>query len=103
MQRSLQLRTIIITRCFPIEHSSERTRAVTGIPEHQEMPAMNGVELAIALTKMSPGVKILLVSGQAGTSDILEESRQKGFEFPLLAKPIHPLKLIDSLNALKEK
>ena len=66
------------------------------------MPAMNGVQLAIALTKMSPGIKILLVSGQAGISDILEESRQQGFEFPLLAKPIHPLRLIESLNALKE-
>lgn len=35
------------------------------------MPAMNGVELAIAITKMLPSVKILLFSGQAGISDIL--------------------------------
>lgn len=66
------------------------------------MPAMNGVELAIALSKISPEIKILLVSGQAGISDILEESRRQGFEFQLLAKPIHPLKLIESLNAHKE-
>lgn len=64
------------------------------------MPAMNGVELAIALTKMYPATKILLFSGQAGIADILEESRLQGFEFPLLAKPVHPLKLVESLNAL---
>lgn len=66
------------------------------------MPAMNGVELAIRLTKMYPGIRTLLVSGQAGIADILDESRQMGFEFPLLAKPVHPLRLVESLNALKE-
>ena len=30
------------------------------------MPMMNGVELAIAITKMFPGTKVVLFSGQAG-------------------------------------
>ncbi len=66
------------------------------------MPAMNGVELAIALTKMYPAMRILLFSGQAGIADILEESRQLGFDFPLLAKPVHPLKLVESFKVLTE-
>jgi hypothetical protein len=45
--------------------------------------------------------KILLFSGQAGVTNILEESKAKGFEFPLLAKPIHPSKLIERLQNLK--
>jgi CheY-like chemotaxis protein len=65
------------------------------------MPAMNGVELAIAITKMYPTTKILLFSGQAGVTNILEESKAKGFEFPLLAKPVHPSKLIERLQNLK--
>lgn len=65
------------------------------------MPAMNGVELAIAITKMYPGTRILLFSGQAGIADILEESKAQGFEFPLLAKPVHPSKLIEGLKNLK--
>lgn len=65
------------------------------------MPGMNGVELAIAVTRIHPGTKILLFSGQAGISDILEESKAKGFEFPLLAKPVHPSRLIEGLNGLK--
>ena len=65
------------------------------------MPMMNGVELAIAITKMYPTTKILLFSGQAGIVNILEESKAKGFEFPLLAKPVHPLKLIERLQNLK--
>lgn len=66
------------------------------------MPAMNGMELAIAITKMYPVTKILLFSGQAGISEILEQSRAKGFEFPLLAKPVHPAKLIEGLRKLKD-
>jgi CheY-like chemotaxis protein len=66
------------------------------------MPVMNGVELAVTLTKMYPALRILLFSGQAGIANILEKSRQMGFEFPLLAKPVHPMKLVESLNALRE-
>jgi CheY-like chemotaxis protein len=66
------------------------------------MPAMNGVELAIAITKMYPVTKIMLFSGQAGISEILEQSKAKGFEFPLLAKPVHPAKLIEDLRKLKD-
>jgi len=62
------------------------------------MPAMNGVELAIAITKMYPATRIVLFSGQAGISEILEQSKAKGFEFPLLAKPVHPATLIESLR-----
>jgi CheY-like chemotaxis protein len=61
------------------------------------MPGMNGVELAIAITKIHPATKILLFSGQAGISEILEDSKAKGFEFPLLATPVHPTKLIERL------
>jgi CheY-like chemotaxis protein len=62
------------------------------------MPLMNGVELAIAVTKMHPGTKVVLFSGQAGISDILEEGHSQGYEFPLLAKPVHPLRLIETLK-----
>ena len=62
------------------------------------MPQMNGVELAIAIRKMYPETRILLFSGQAGISEILLSGRSQGFEFDLVAKPIHPLKLIEKLK-----
>jgi DNA-binding NtrC family response regulator len=64
------------------------------------MPAMNGVELAIAISKMYPVTKILLFSGQARISEILEQSKAQGFEFPLLAKSVHPAKLIEGVRKL---
>ena len=62
------------------------------------MPRMNGVELAIAISKMHPATRILLFSGQAGISEILMDGQRQGFEFELIAKPIHPLKLIEHLK-----
>ncbi len=62
------------------------------------MPRMNGVELAIAIRKMYPHARILLFSGQAGISEILLSGRNQGFDFDLVAKPIHPLKLIEKLK-----
>ena len=62
------------------------------------MPRMNGVELAIAIQRMLPAARIILFSGQAGISEVLLAGKEQGFEFELIAKPIHPLKLIERLK-----
>ena len=62
------------------------------------MPILNGVELAIAVRNRWPDTKILLFSGQAGTGDVLQYARKRGFEFELVPKPIHPEKLIQRLK-----
>jgi DNA-binding NtrC family response regulator len=59
---------------------------------------MNGVELAKAIRKMHPSTKILLFSGQVGVSEILLDAEQQGYYFELLAKPLHPAKLIERLR-----
>ena len=63
------------------------------------MPGMNGVELAIAIRKIHPQTKILLFSGQAGIAGILLEGKKQGHDFELVAKPIHPLKLIEKIKS----
>ncbi len=65
------------------------------------MPGMNGVELAIAVRKMYPSVKILLFSGQAGISEILDGAEERGYKFEVIAKPIHPGKLIQRIKDQK--
>jgi DNA-binding response OmpR family regulator len=62
------------------------------------MPFMNGVELAIAVRKMSANTRILLFSGHAESSDLLDEARMKGHKFDVVAKPIHPEKLMRLLR-----
>ncbi len=64
------------------------------------MPRMNGMELAITIRTIIPAIKILLFSGQVGISEILEAGQKRGYSFQLLAKPIHPLKLIEQIQKL---
>ena len=64
------------------------------------MPRMNGIELAIAIRQTRPATKILLFSGQAGISEILQNAQERGFTFDLIGKPIHPARLIERLKQL---
>src|SRR5271154_2176338 len=58
------------------------------------MPGMSGIDLAIAIRKGIPDCKVLLFSGQASTVDLLTATRNAGYDFAALTKPIHPTELL---------
>ena len=64
------------------------------------MPDVDGVQTAIGIQRACPNTRILLFSGQAATSDILERARAEGHNFELLPKPIHPARLLAAINKL---
>lgn len=64
------------------------------------MPEITGVDLAIQLKEIAPTRKVLLFSGRAATADLLKAAQQKGHDFALLSKPIHPTDLLSALRAL---
>ena len=63
------------------------------------MPHIDGVEAAIAIRQLCPDTRIVLFSGQAATVEILARARARGFDFELLAKPIHPTDLVQHLRS----
>ena len=62
------------------------------------MPEMNGIELAIQLRKLLPACKVILFSGMAITSDLVEDAKSQGHYFEVLAKPVHPKVLLAYLT-----
>jgi len=58
------------------------------------MPELSGIDLAMAIQRDCPECKILLFSGHAETLDLLSVAREKGYDFSLLAKPLHPADLL---------
>ncbi len=62
------------------------------------MPGMSGIEAAIQICGMLPGCRVLLLSGQAATSDLLRDARVRGHEFEILLKPIHPNQILERLK-----
>jgi DNA-binding NtrC family response regulator len=62
------------------------------------MPRLSGIDLAVSLEELCPSCKVILFSGQAETSDLLDAALAKGHEFTVLAKPIPPAKLLQHLR-----
>ena len=64
------------------------------------MPGMNGVEMAVLIRDRHPACRILLFSGNASTADFLGHVREQGYDFDLLAKPIHPTDLLARIESV---
>jgi CheY-like chemotaxis protein len=62
------------------------------------MPEINGIEAAKQILAMCPGTRIMLMSGQAETRSLLAEAREQGYDFDVLAKPVHPTLLLSKLR-----
>jgi CheY-like chemotaxis protein len=62
------------------------------------MPGKNGVEAAIRIRELLPRCRVILISGQAATGDLLREAGEAGHEFEILAKPFRPQVLLGLLR-----
>jgi CheY-like chemotaxis protein len=62
------------------------------------MDDLTGIDAAIQIRSLFPKIKILLFSGQAATADLLAKARAQGYEFDILAKPVHPQDLLAKLR-----
>jgi CheY-like chemotaxis protein len=62
------------------------------------MAGMNGIEAAILVREKLPSCRIVLLSGQPQAADLLDEAQARGYEFEIMAKPLHPNGLIALLH-----
>src|ERR1700677_1513397 len=67
------------------------------------MPGLSGIDLAIALRLEFPDCKVLLFSGKASTANLLDAAREKGHDFELLSKPIHPTEFLKKIKNVAEE
>jgi CheY-like chemotaxis protein len=63
------------------------------------MPDYDGVRLAMAIRARCPNTRIVLFSGNAATSRLLDHAVTDGFFFELLTKPVHPAQLLQALKS----
>jgi len=61
------------------------------------MGKMDGVALAMYLAQILPRCKVLLISGNPATEQLIDASKDSGYEFPILPKPLHPDNIFDFL------
>jgi len=59
---------------------------------------LNGIETAKQILKARPQCRIVLLSGQAASADLLAKANEEGYHFEVLAKPVHPDRLLSILD-----
>lgn len=64
------------------------------------MPEEDGITLAVKIQTMLPKCKVLLTSGQAETSNLLDEAEARGLHFDIVAKPLWPPELVKRAEQL---
>ena len=62
------------------------------------MDGMNGIDAAIAIRQILPACRILLISGNIHTSELLAAATAQGHNFDILAKPVHPSILLEQMR-----
>lgn len=63
------------------------------------MPVLDGVSMAMEIRRTLPEIAVLLFSGQAATTDLLQQAKQNGMHFELLTKPIPPQEILQKVAA----
>ena len=62
------------------------------------MPRMNGIEAATLIRKFLPQCRVLLISGNIDTVELVKRASAEGQDFPILPKPVHPTELLERLG-----
>ena len=64
------------------------------------MPVLNGIDLAVQFKAIYPPCRVLLFSGATSTILLLDSAREKGHDFQILAKPVHPSEILRTLKQM---
>jgi CheY-like chemotaxis protein len=64
------------------------------------LPGMDGIALAKTIRMSYPTCRVLLLSGNADTQDLLEAAQREGHAFEVLAKPVPPPQMLAKVASL---
>lgn len=62
------------------------------------MDKMNGIEAGMSIAKRLPGCHVLLFSGQAVSSVLIDAATTSGSKFEIFPKPIPPTAILDFMK-----
>lgn len=93
----------VVTLNNPLQVPEElRRRPAKLVISDVIMPDLSGIDLAKQLHSEHPDCKIILLSGQAATVDLLEKCRAEGYNFEVFPKPIKPADFLQMVRARME-
>jgi CheY-like chemotaxis protein len=101
----VQVLNMVGFNAFPLYGGSDAVEQATQKPYDVlicdvVMAGMTGIDAAIEIRKVLPHCRVLLVSGNTRTTDMLKYAHEQGHDFDILAKPVHPSEIIDRLKMM---
>lgn len=66
------------------------------------LPDMDGIQVAVRLKQDLPQCRIILLSGEISSTELLNEAAGRGIHFEVLAKPAEPQHLLQVLDGEKK-
>jgi CheY-like chemotaxis protein len=63
------------------------------------LPDTDGIQISLAIKKAQPSCRIVLLSGEITSTELLEEAERQGHQFEVLAKPTEPQQLLRVLGS----
>src|SRR3954471_14649823 len=58
------------------------------------LPDVNGIEISLGIKQLLPSCRIVLLSGEISSTELLEDAEKNGHRFEVLAKPTEPQQLL---------
>ncbi|HWR14965.1 MAG TPA: response regulator [Terriglobales bacterium] len=63
------------------------------------LPDIDGIRVALGLTERIPNLRVVLLSGEISSAELLDEAERHGHYFEVLAKPTEPQQLLRVLSS----
>ena len=67
------------------------------------LPDVDGISIALRIKREFPQVRVVLLSGEITSAELLEEAKRNGYTFEVLAKPTEPQQLLRVLAGGKPR
>jgi CheY-like chemotaxis protein len=81
---------------------SARTMSFDLLVTEVVLDGQSGIDAAIEIRKFLPHCKVLLMSGNTATGELLRRAQESGQLFDFLPKPIHPTVILEKLKLMSE-
>jgi CheY-like chemotaxis protein len=62
------------------------------------LPDMDGIQISLEIKRALPSCRVVLLSGEITSAELLEEADRKGHRFEVLVKPTEPQQLLRVLS-----
>jgi CheY-like chemotaxis protein len=67
------------------------------------LPGIDGITVSQRLKHEIPQIRVVLLSGEISSAELLEDARRSGYHFEVLAKPAEPQQLLRVLAGAKAR